>query len=163
MVLNGAMLEAWYTSMVKLKHAFAGITPPEPIPLPDVTTIDGLLEGIVSASKEARVEAAIMKGYENSTVETAYSYLLPEKMWKWVGVNEIGGHTIAWNQLVDTGTTSVTLIQDHKYYTNIGGTESIQTGAGTAISVTGGTDIVCLPNRLVIEFLGDQEVDAAIG
>ena len=26
-----------------------------------------------------------------------------------------------------------------------------------------GTDIVCLPNRLVIEFLGDQEVDAAIG
>ena len=27
----------------------------------------------------------------------------------------------------------------------------------------GGTDIVCLPNRLVIEFLEDQEVDAAIG
>ena len=27
----------------------------------------------------------------------------------------------------------------------------------------GGADIVCLPNRLVIEFLGDQEVDAAIG
>ena len=28
---------------------------------------------------------------------------------------------------------------------------------------TGGTDIVCLPNRLVITFLGEQEVDAAIG
>ncbi len=27
----------------------------------------------------------------------------------------------------------------------------------------GGTDIVCLPNRLVISFLADQEVDAAIG
>ena len=27
----------------------------------------------------------------------------------------------------------------------------------------GGTDIVCLPNRLVISFLGQQEVDAAIG
>ena len=26
----------------------------------------------------------------------------------------------------------------------------------------GGTDIVCLPNRLVISFLGEQEVDAAI-
>ena len=26
-----------------------------------------------------------------------------------------------------------------------------------------GTDIVCLPNRLVISFLGQQEVDAAIG
>ena len=28
---------------------------------------------------------------------------------------------------------------------------------------TGGTDIVCLPNRLVITFVGEQEVDAAIG
>ena len=28
---------------------------------------------------------------------------------------------------------------------------------------SGGTDIVCLPNRLVITFLGEQEVDAAIG
>ena len=28
---------------------------------------------------------------------------------------------------------------------------------------SGGADIVCLPNRLVITFLGDQEIDAAIG
>ena len=28
---------------------------------------------------------------------------------------------------------------------------------------SGGTDIVCLPNRLVISFLGEQEVNAAIG
>ena len=28
---------------------------------------------------------------------------------------------------------------------------------------SGGTDIVCLPNRLVISFVGEQEVDAAIG
>ena len=27
----------------------------------------------------------------------------------------------------------------------------------------GGTDIVCLPNRLVISFLGEQAIDAAIG
>lgn len=27
----------------------------------------------------------------------------------------------------------------------------------------GGADIVCLPNRLVITFLGEQEIDAAIG
>ena len=27
----------------------------------------------------------------------------------------------------------------------------------------GGADIVCLPNRLVISFLGEQDVDAAIG
>ena len=28
---------------------------------------------------------------------------------------------------------------------------------------TGGTQIVCLPNRLVISFLGDQEVDGMVG
>ena len=28
---------------------------------------------------------------------------------------------------------------------------------------SGGAQIVCLPNRLVIEFLGDQEVDGAVG
>ena len=28
---------------------------------------------------------------------------------------------------------------------------------------TGGSAIVCLPNRLVIAFLGDQEIDAAAG
>ena len=28
---------------------------------------------------------------------------------------------------------------------------------------SGGTDIVCLPNRLVISFVGDQDVDAAVG
>ena len=28
---------------------------------------------------------------------------------------------------------------------------------------SGGTDIVCLPNRLVISFLGKQDVDAAVG
>ena len=28
---------------------------------------------------------------------------------------------------------------------------------------SGGTDIVCLLNRLVISFLGEQEVDAAVG
>ena len=26
-----------------------------------------------------------------------------------------------------------------------------------------GTEIVCLPNRLVIKFLGEQEIDAAVG
>lgn len=28
---------------------------------------------------------------------------------------------------------------------------------------SGGTQIVCLPNRLVIRFLGEQEVDAVVG
>ena len=28
---------------------------------------------------------------------------------------------------------------------------------------SGGTEIVCLPNRLVISFLGDQEIDGIVG
>ncbi len=28
---------------------------------------------------------------------------------------------------------------------------------------SGGTEIVCLPNRLIIRFLGRQEIDAAVG
>ena len=28
---------------------------------------------------------------------------------------------------------------------------------------SGGVDIVCLPNKMVIRFLGDQEIDAALG
>lgn len=52
------------------------------------------------------------------------------------------GNTIVWNQLVDSSTSSVTLTSGNKYYTVIGGIKSIQTGAGTAVSVTGGTDIV---------------------
>ena len=29
--------------------------------------------------------------------------------------------------------------------------------------LSGGTDIVCLPNKLVIRFLGQQDVDSAVG
>lgn len=52
------------------------------------------------------------------------------------------GNTLVWNQLVDASTSSVTLVSQHKYYTVVGGTKSIQTGADSAISVTGGTDVV---------------------
>lgn len=52
------------------------------------------------------------------------------------------GNSAKWNQLVDTNTTSVTLINSHSYYTKISGTASIVTGSGNTISVTGGTDTV---------------------
>ena len=56
--------------------------------------------------------------------------------------SSIGGKTVAWNQLVDSGTSSVTTISGHKYYTLINGSASIVTSSGSAISVTGGTDKV---------------------
>lgn len=55
---------------------------------------------------------------------------------------EIDGVTVAWNQLVGTSDTSVTVTSGHKYYAVIGGTRSVGTSTGVALSVTGGTDIV---------------------
>ena len=52
------------------------------------------------------------------------------------------GGSVGWNQLVNTGDTSVTVQNGHKYYSVISGTKSIGSSNGTAISVTGGTDIV---------------------
>lgn len=54
----------------------------------------------------------------------------------------IVGGTIAWNQLVDANTESVTTENNVKYLTRIGGVDSIITGDGTDIAVTGGSDNV---------------------
>lgn len=52
------------------------------------------------------------------------------------------GYSVAWNQLVDTNTTSVTIPSGHKYVSKISGTWSAGESTGTALSVTGGTDMV---------------------
>ncbi len=56
--------------------------------------------------------------------------------------DKLVGATVAWNQLVDTLTTDVTLTTGHKHLTVISGVESVVVGEGTSISVTGGTDMV---------------------
>ena len=55
---------------------------------------------------------------------------------------KIVGGTSAWNQLVDSGTTSVTLTSTYKYISFIGGTWTCGESDGTALAVTGGTDMV---------------------
>ena len=57
-------------------------------------------------------------------------------------LGSIAGRTIVWNQLVDTDTAALTLADGVKYLTVIGGTAAIAVGAGTEISVSGGTDRV---------------------
>lgn len=52
------------------------------------------------------------------------------------------GATVNVNQLVDSNTSSIIIPTGHKYYAVIGGTASIGASTGTAISVTGGTDII---------------------
>ena len=57
-------------------------------------------------------------------------------------IAEIRGNTVVWNQLVGDDTSSVTIPDGHKYVSIIGGTSTLATSDGTAISVTGGTDCV---------------------
>lgn len=57
-------------------------------------------------------------------------------------VEKIVGGTIVNNQLVGTADTSVTVQNGHKAYKSINGTASVFTSDGTAVTVTGGTDIV---------------------
>ena len=53
----------------------------------------------------------------------------------------IGGGSIAWNQLVNTTDTSVTVTSNHKYALYKNSAWSVGISDGTAISVTGGTDM----------------------
>lgn len=55
-------------------------------------------------------------------------------------VKSIHGNTVVWNQCVDSDTSIVTIPSGHKYLGVIGGSASIATSDGTAVSVTGGTD-----------------------
>ena len=57
-------------------------------------------------------------------------------------VDTVIGGTVAWNQLVNTDSETVTVASDHKYFASLSGVESIGISDGTPISVTGGTDNV---------------------
>ena len=54
----------------------------------------------------------------------------------------IKGNTLVWNQLVDSGTSSVALTSGHIYITKVGTSWSRVSGTGQSISVTGGSDCV---------------------
>lgn len=129
--------------MYLLRCRFAGETPPSPIPLPDVTTVDGLLEGIANEADGSLVAVAKNAGIYHAYDE-AYALQIPAKLYRWYGMKKIGGRTLVWNQLVNSGTTSVDTISGHVYYTFIDGTASIITSDGTAISIVSDTaDSVC--------------------
>lgn len=52
-----------------------------------------------------------------------------------VKLSEITGGTVAWNQLVNTGDTSVTVPNGHKYYSRINSVQTIGESTGSAISI----------------------------
>lgn len=95
-------LEKWYVNTVKMKHGFAGTTPPDPIPLPDVTNIDGLLEGIADETENAFVAAAEYAGKLHGE-DVAYKLQLPADIKRWYGLKKVGGMSVVVNQLIGNG------------------------------------------------------------
>ena len=54
-------------------------------------------------------------------------------------VDKLVGGTVAWNQIVNSGDTSVTVQSGHKYYSNINNTKTIGSSNGSAISINDST------------------------
>ena len=76
--------------------------------------------------------------YQTDT-DSKYTKTVPNGAMPYASLDSVGGKTLVWNQLVDSGTTTVATISGHKYYTLIDGTASIVTADGTAISVVDDT------------------------
>lgn len=75
--------------------------------------------------------------------QTAYTKTVPTGAVA-AEIGSIGGKTVVWNQLADAETGSVTLVSGKKYLTVVGGTETIVSGDGGAITVTTGDAVINL-------------------
>ena len=103
--------------------------------------------GISANSKRIGNIEKLLQGnlydYQTDT-DSAYTKTVPSGAMPYAGLEKVGGKTVVWNQLVDSGTTTVSTISGHKYYTLIDGTASIVTADGTAITIVDDTaDMVC--------------------
>ena len=123
------------------------------VSLPPVTRIEMYLYAVANGTEcglqpITRLERLLSAWTEAKpfTIEDKTPYILRQtaggvSVGKRKQMTIVGG-TLAWNQLVDTEMEAVTTISGRKYLTRIGGTDSIITGDGTDLSVTGGTDNV---------------------
>ena len=90
--------------------------------------------------------------------DEVYVKSVPASVMPYASIKSVGGKTVVWNQLVDSGTTSVTTTSGHKYYTLVNGTASVVTSTGSAISVDGSTDKV---SDLTLMFGSGNELTAS--
>ena len=76
--------------------------------------------------------------------DVAYTKTVPTGAMPYASLDKVGGKTLVFNQLVDSGTATVSTISGHKYYTLLDGTASIITSSGSAITIVDDTaDMVC--------------------
>ena len=57
-------------------------------------------------------------------------------------MDKLIGGTVAWNQLVGSGTASVTVESGHRYIARVSGAWTCANGSGSGIAVTGGEDVL---------------------
>ena len=81
----------------------------------NLTTTEGITDTTPFVFQSSGGEADITTGYAN--------------------LKSLRGNTVAFNQLVDTNTTSLVLLSNHRYLTQISGVRSIVSGTGQTISV----------------------------
>ena len=104
--------------------------------------IDQNTGGVSANSKRITNIEKLLQGnlYDYDTDDdTAYTKTVPAGAMPYASLEQIGGKTLVWNQLVDSGTTEVSTISGHQYYTLIDGTASIVTSDGTAITIVDDT------------------------
>ena len=108
------------------------------------------IDGVYAGMTVGRADNLAVTGKDGNTVPPMTADRTPYCFRTAGGSADIGdrayeaivGGTIVWNQLVGSGTTEVTLPGGHTYIACTGGTWTCALSAGTAISVTGGTDQV---------------------
>lgn len=135
-----SLLERWANGAEAFRDAMETKYGPAPTPpqLPPYTTYDAMLEAIVDNTVGAkRLLNKKSPTYHSDSV--AYVKTVPAGDVHYASLDSVGGRTLVWNQLVDSGTTSVATISGHKYYTLIDGTASIVTSSGSAITIVDDT------------------------
>ena len=105
-----------------------------------ITNYDGRLEQMAGYCEDLYINLAKANEVYTDDVFDVYSKSLPVKYIDLLSVKSIGGKTLVFNQLVDSGTTEVPTISGNKYYTLINGSASIITGDGTDIAINDDTE-----------------------
>ena len=91
---------------------------------------------------EQAVSGSLVQTNTDATQANTKTITNADEILPWALLNRVGARSTQWNQLVDSGTSSLTLTNGHKYVTVINGTATKVDGTGQSVSVTGGSDNV---------------------
>ena len=104
--------------------------------LDNKANIDGSYEGMTVGNAEQLVSTV---GVENNAPYTFRTTGGAADVGDRMNLKTIVGGTVAWNQIVQTSDTSVTVTSGHKYLSRINGTYTVSVSNGSAISINDGT------------------------